>query len=139
MLNQNQIQIQSQIQSKNITLCLNFADFEEVKKLSSYFTTLSKSKNLVVILMTLNKSKKTNSKTPVGETRYLCIFFCCLTWLLFFFSFECIGIQFFNSLACDLRDAMPRQTSLTLICREAEDFPRGDNHSKHVALPTYLA
>ena len=57
--------------------------------------------------------------------------------------FECIGIQFFNSLTCDLRDAMPRQRSLTLtltlILREAEDFSRGDNHFKHVPLPTCLA
>ena len=54
--------------------------------------------------------------------------------------FECIGIQFFNSLTCDLRDTMPRQRSLTLtlIPREAEDFPRGDRHFKHAPLPTYL-
>ena len=55
---------------------------------------------------------------------------------------ECIGIQFFNSLTCDLRDTMPRQRSLTLtltlIPREAEDFPRGDRHFKHAPLPTYL-
>ena len=44
-----------------------------------------------------------------------------------------------NSLTCDLRDAIPRQRSPTLIPREAEDFPRGFNHSKHVTLPTYLA
>ena len=37
-----------------------------------------------------------------------------------FFYFECIGIQFFNSLTYDLRDIMPRQKSLTLIPREAE-------------------
>ena len=28
---------------------------------------------------------------------------------------------------------------LTLIPREAQDFSRGDNHSKDVALPTYFA
>ena len=38
-----------------------------------------------------------------------------------------------------LQDAMPRQKSLTLIPRQAEDFPRGDNHSRHVPLSTYLA
>ena len=58
------------------------------------------------------------------------------------YPFECIGIQFFNSLTCDLRDAMPRQRSLTLtltlITREAEDFPRGDRHFKYAPLPTYL-
>ena len=56
------------------------------------------------------------------------------TWL-----FQCLGIQFTNSLTCDLRDTIPRQRSPTLIPREAEDFPRGDNHSKHVPLPTYPA
>ena len=55
------------------------------------------------------------------------------------FFFECLGIQFFNSLTCDLRDTMARQRSLALIRREAEDFPRGENHSKHVPLPAYLA
>ena len=35
------------------------------------------------------------------------------TWL--FFVFECIGIQFFNSLTCDLQDAMPCQRPLTLF------------------------
>ena len=64
--------------------------------------------------------------------------FFCFFFILFFFSFECIGIQFFNSLTCDLPDTIPCQRSLTLISREAEDFSRGDNHSKHVSLPTYL-
>ena len=52
---------------------------------------------------------------------------------------ECLGIQYFNLLTCDLRDTMPCKRSPTLIPREAEDFPRGYNHSKHVPLPTYLA
>ena len=116
--------------------------------------------------------KKTNSKTPVGETGYLCIAFfsqpllvsfLTLPWTIarfldpfYTFSpahgrlirdftllpFECIGIQFFNLHLCDLRDAMPRQRSLTLtltlITREAEDFPRGDRHFKYAPLPTYL-
>ena len=30
------------------------------------------------------------------------------------------------------------QGSLTFIPREAEDFPRGDKHFKHVPPPTYL-
>ena len=99
----------------------------------------------------------------MGETEYLCIFFVFRplphvtgtppqllrpvrvssgselypdTWI--FFVFECIGIQFFNLLTCDLWDAMPRQRSLTLIPREAEDFPRDDRHFKHAPLPTYL-
>ena len=56
----------------------------------------------------------------------------------------CLSIQFFNSniLTSDLRDAMPRQMSRytypTPIPKEAEDFPRGDKHFKHVPLPTYL-
>ena len=56
----------------------------------------------------------------------------------------CLSIQFFNSntLVSDLRDAMPRQRSLytypTPIPKEAEDFPRGGKHFKHVPLPTYL-
>ena len=52
---------------------------------------------------------------------------------------ECLGIKFFNLLTCDLWDTMPCQRSLRLIPREAEHFPRGDYHSKHVPLPTYLA
>ena len=55
------------------------------------------------------------------------------------FFFECSGIQFFNLLTCDSRDIMPCQRPPALIPREAEDFPRGDNYSKHVPLPTYLA
>ena len=31
-----------------------------------------------------------------------------------------------------LHGAMPHQKSLTLINKEAEDFPRGDNHSRFV-------
>ena len=60
-----------------------FADFEQVKKISSYFADFG-------------QVKKTNSKSPVGETGCLCIF--CLGVAFFF---ECIGIQFFNSLTCD--------------------------------------
>ena len=33
----------------------------------------------------------------------------------FFFFCECLGIQFFNSLTCGLRETMPRQRSLTLF------------------------
>ena len=58
------------------------------------------------------------------------------TWAFFFF--ECLGTQFFNSLTCDLRDTMPCQRSLTLLPREAEDFPRGDMHFKYVPALTYL-
>ena len=50
----------------------------------------------------------------------------------FFFFF------FFNSLTCGLWDAMPCQRSPALLPREAEGFSRGDNHSKHMPLLTYL-
>ena len=56
----------------------------------------------------------------------------------FFFFFECLGIQFFNSLTCGLWDTMPCQRSPALLPREAEGFSRGDNHSKHMPLFTYL-
>ena len=68
-------------------------------------------------------------------------------WNLVFFIFfwyGCLSIHFFklNTNVTDLRDAMPRQRSLytypTPIPREAEDFPRGDKHFKHVPPPTYL-
>ena len=42
----------------------------------------------------------------MGETGYLRIFSCVCEYL---------GIQFFNSLTCDLRDAMPCQRSLILF------------------------
>ena len=108
--------------------------------------------------------KKTNNKTPAGEIGCLCIFcfiFIFDHWLMSpalhpGFSdlwgsppalsstptldfFEWLGIQFFNSLTCDLQDAMPCQRSPTLIFREAEDFPRGGNHSRDEPLPTCLA
>ena len=107
-------------------------------KSNSYFADFEQVKQWLVILLTQSKLKKTDNKTPVGETGCLWIFFQLWPHWLFFF-FECLGIQFFNSLTCDLWDTMPRQRSLTFIAREAEDFPRGGNHSKHVPLPTYLA
>ena len=70
-------------------------------------------------------------KTPLGETGCLSI-----DWFIYFF--ECLGIQFFNSLTCDLRDAMPRHWSLTLLPKEAEDFPWGDRRFKHVPPLTCL-
>ena len=129
----------------------------------------------------MNKPKKNLSKTLMGETGYLCICFlfrplphvtgthCDFSdhlqgsppalsstpTLGFFCFFECICIQFFSSLTCDLWHTMPRQGSLSVTCdlpdvmlcqgslthipREAEDFPGGNNHSGHVPLPTLLA
>ena len=56
---------------------------------------------------------------------------------LFFWS-SCLSIHFFNSLTRDLQGVMPRQRSLALIPKEAEDFSRGDKHFKHVPPPKYL-
>ena len=47
-------------------------------------------------------------------------------------------VTYTHSLTCDLRDVMPRQSSLTLITKEAEDFPRGDKNFKNVPPPTCL-
>ena len=89
---------------------------------------------------------KKTCKTPLGETGSLATPY---------FT-DCLSIQFFNSapvlltgrhatpevtrcfstLLEVLQDTMPRQGLLTFIPREAEDFPKGDKHSKHV--PTYL-
>ena len=55
-------------------------------------------------------------------------FYLSIYLFIYLFIFECLGIQFFNSLTCDLRDTMPRQRSLTRLPREAENFPRGDRH-----------
>ena len=60
-------------------------------------------------------------------------------FMYLFIYFECLDIQFFNSLACDLQDTMPCQRSLQLLSGEVDDFPRGGNHSKHMPPPTYLA
>ena len=132
--------------------------------------TLNKAK---IILVTLSKLKKTNSKTPVGETGCLYIAFflaqpslassLTLLWTIarfldpfYTFSpahrrvirnftppkpFECIGIQFFDSHTCDLRDVMLRQRSPfppNPLPREVEDFPRGDRYFKHVPPPAYI-
>ena len=139
-------------------------DFEQVNWLFCYFEHV---KNLIFILLTLNKSKiKLTTKLPWenldGYTFFSFFFFfghhlmslalhpgfsdlwwsppaLSSTLTLGFLFFECLGIQFFNSLSCDLRGTMPLQKSPTLIPREAEDLPRGSNHSKQVPLPTYLA
>ena len=89
---------------------------------------------------------KKTCKTPLGETG-------CLGNPYFT---GCLSIHFLNlhTHVTDLRDTMPRQRSLTPhmwlvgryatpgvtlhIPREAEDFPRGDKHFKHVPPPTYL-
>ena len=78
------------------------------------------------------------------ETEYLSIYFFLFSYFLFFiiyfiYFFECLGIRFFSSLTCDLRDTMPRQGSLTLLPREAEDFPGGSSRSGHMPPLTYLA
>ena len=81
-------------------------------------------------------------KTPLGETGclsiYLFIYLYFFIFLFIYLFFESSGIQFFNSLTCDLRDTMPRQRSLPLLPREAKDFSREDRHFKHVPPLTYL-
>ena len=112
--------------------------------------------NLAVILLTLQNSPRRNcmpehflrplscvTGTPLWLVRPVKVSTSSKLYpdtrlLFFFFLFECSGIQFFSSLTCDLRDTMPRQRSLTLLPREAEDFPRGDRHFKHVPPLTYL-
>ena len=111
-------------------------------------------------MLILNKSKMHYNKTPMWETGCLSIFLgrylvslalhsgfsgpwrsppALSSTLTQGYFFECLGIQFFNSITCDFQDAMPHQSSLTLMHREAEDFRRGGNHSRHMPLLTYLA
>ena len=76
---------------------------------------------------------------------------------------DCLGIQFFNSSLFPTQFVRPPLAIYSWLCntcvtyrmpchtnghqtlptqplpREAEDFPRGDNHFKHVLLPTYVA
>ena len=80
-----------------------FTNFKQLKKIS-YFAGFREVKH----------------KTPLGESRYLNIYF----FLFFIFSF--LFISFFFS-------------SLTLLPREVKDFPRGGNHSKYMHSLTYLA
>ena len=86
-------------------------------------------------------------KTPLGETGCLGnpYFFALAASASSFlihshvtYGMPCHARGHLHSLTCDLRDAMPRQRSLTLIPKEAEDFPRGEKHFKHVPPPTYL-
>ena len=117
----------------------NFADFEQVKN----------------ILLTLNRSKKLTAKFLCEKLNtYTFFLFRPLPrvtgtppWLLrpmrvstsselypdtrLFLFFECIGIQFFNSLTCDLREAMPCQRSLTLthMTYRIPCHARGHSHS----------
>ena len=138
-----------------MTLNKSFCCLWTNQKLNSYFADFEQAK---IILLTLNKSKKLPREKPDAYALFLFRPLPHVTstppWLLrsmrvstsselypdtwLFFVFECIGIQFFNSHTCDLRDAMLRQRSPTLIPRKAEDFPRGDRHFKRVPPPTYL-
>ena len=117
---------------------------------------------IITIIIIIIIIIKTYNKTPVGETGCLSISF---LWGHYLVSpalhpdftltspwrsppalsstptqafFNYLGIQPFNSLTCELWDTVPRQRSLTLLPREAEDFPRDDRHFKHVPPPTYL-
>ena len=86
----------------------------------TYFSDIKQVENSIFILLTLNKLKKINNKTPLGETGCLCTFclgHCLMSLALYsgfsdlwglhqlwalpqhlgFFVFECLGIPFFNS------------------------------------------
>ena len=69
-----------------------------------------------------------------------------------YFSTGCLSIQFFDSppfpqhlcdpvllMGCHATPLVIKCFSPNPLPREAEDFPRSGNHSKHVPLPTYLA
>ena len=87
-----------------------------------------------------------SSKYPMPK-HLLFLFFYFLFFISYFFHFfifyifffECLDIPFFSSLTCDLWDTMPPQRSLTLLPREAEDFPSGGNHFRYIPPLTYLA
>ena len=116
-------------------------------------------KNFLIIIIII-KFKTYKKKTPVGETGCLRIFWdhylvspalhpgfsdpsrpppaLSSTPTQGYLFFECLGIQFFNSLTCDSGDTMPRQRPLTLLPGEVEDFSRCDRHFKHVPPFIYL-
>ena len=52
-----------------------FADFEQVKKFSRYFADFEQVKNLIVILLTLNKLKKLTIKLPWKKLDAYAFFF----------------------------------------------------------------
>ena len=98
---------------------------------------------------------KNFNKSPLGQTGCLCNPYFLLT--------GCLSIQFFDSPPIPTQSVrLPLVTYLSLsstcvtyrtpchsighqvlptqpLPREAEDFPRGGNHSEHVPLLTYLA
>ena len=104
----------------------------KLKFLVVILLTLRRSKFLVVIFLTFSRSKKLPTKLLWEKPDACASFFghglmspalhpgfsdlwgsppaLRSTPTLGFF--ECLGIQFFNSLTCDLRDAMPRKRSL---------------------------
>ena len=116
---------------------------------------------IIIIIRRRRRRKrriKTYNKIPVGETECFSISF---LWGQYLVSpalhpgfswrsppalsstptqgfFDCLRIQFFNSLTWDSWDTMPPQRSLTLLSREVEEFPRGYKHFKHVSPPRYL-
>ena len=115
----------------------DFVDFEQVKKLSGYFADFEQVKTFA---------------TPLGESG-------CLGNSYFTYWLPKHPVFWFT-LTQSVRLPMVTYPSLCSPCvtygtlchaighqvlptqplpREAEDFPRGDNHSKHVPLPTYLA
>ena len=103
--------------------------------ISSYFADFGQVKKLLYMAAFWMAASDLSTKTPLGETGYLSIYF---FYLFFFIIFWMPRHPVFSSLACDLWDTMPHQRSLPLLPREAEDLPRGERHFKHVLPLTYL-
>ena len=139
-----------------------FCYFEQVKKIIVYFADFEQVKNNCSFCWLWTSLKNLISKLLWGETRYQSIFLghylvsqalhpgISDPWRSppalsstptqgYFFLFECLGIQFLNSLTSNFWDAMLCCRSLILLPRVAEDLPKGNNHSKQMPLFTYLA
>ena len=135
--------------SSKIVKTSHFSDFEQVIiKLD--------------ILLTLNKSSNTINKLPWSNQMPRHSFFwghypvtSTPPWLLrhvkastsselypdtrlLGFFFKCLGTKFFNSSHVTYRTPC-RTRGHSHSPKEAEDFPRGGNHSKHMPPLTYLA
>ena len=62
----------------------------------------------------------------------------CSTYVTYGTQCHARGHQVLSEPPGILTGPLPRQRSLTLIPREAEDFSRGDKHFKNVPSPAYL-
>ena len=143
-----------------IGIISHFADFEQFKIKISHFADFEQVITKISHFDDFEQVKQYYHKIRLRETRCLSIFFfeatalcqghstlasqtcrcplaLCSTLTLGFFFFECVGIRFFNSshvsygTPCSARGHSHSP-------KEAEDFPRGGNHSKHMPPLTYL-